>query len=235
MPSIRPALLLALFALSLPALVFGGPELKTGPTNRGVVTYEPYQVFPENRPDNAVYLNNRMVLSAAGEAIVYLMPLPKEGRFAYLSQNAQGETNLHVFLPPTDPAPRIHKVADGVFYVVMVMEGIVYKKLFRVLQGNTVVDLLPSSKTADGATVGETGVLFYHVASVVRANSDGNPNTRFALRLHLVLFEEERLRNLDYPILNTLPSLKVRWLDPTSVEYEMADGRTETISIAQFQ
>ncbi|MEE8395009.1 MAG: hypothetical protein V3S29_03070 [bacterium] len=231
-PFLVPCLLLGAVA---PGAALAGPERATDASHRGVVSFEPYQVFPENRPNNAVYLNNRMVLSLPGETVVFVKPLAKEGRFAYLTINEFAETNLRVFLPPTDPAPRIRQVAPPLYHVVMVMDGVVYKKMYRILQGNTILDLLPTSKTADGAAVGETGVLFYHVSSVSRDAEGEDPALQFGLRIHLVLFEEERLRTLDYSVINTLPSLLLSWLDEASVQYQLADGRMETLSIAQFQ
>ncbi|MCZ6728306.1 MAG: hypothetical protein O7C61_01225, partial [SAR324 cluster bacterium] len=118
---------------------------------------------------------------------------------------------------------------------VIVMEEIVYKKICRIVQDDTIEDLLPRSKTADGVTAGEPGVLFYHVASANTVEQDGRTIYQFSLRLHLLLFNEERLRNLDYPIVNTLPRVKLSWKDDTSVEYQLADGTVEALSLAQFQ
>ncbi|MCZ6473970.1 MAG: hypothetical protein O6934_11070 [SAR324 cluster bacterium] len=180
-------------------------------------------------------MNNRMVVSLKEQTIISIKPLPVEGRFVYLSRNVFGNLNLGIYLPATDPAPRVRKIAEGVFYTVIVIEEIVYKKIYRIVQDDTIVDLLPRSKTADGVTVGETGVLFYHVSSANTVEQDGRTIYQFSLRLHLLLFNEERLRNLDYPIVNTLPRVKLSWKDDTSVEYQLADGTVEALSLAQFQ
>ena len=73
------------------------------------------------------------------------------------------------------------------------------------------MDVLPRSKTADGMTPGEFGLLFYHVSGAETSEQDGQTIYQFNLKLHLLMYEEERLRNLDYPVTNTLPRLKLAW------------------------
>lgn len=217
------------------APLWASPEMSSDSDHKGIVSFGAYQVFPENRVDNAVYLNNRMVLSLPGQSIRYLLPLIKEGRFAYLATSETGERELGIYLPPTDPSPRVKGVAPGIYHAVIVMDGVVYKKIYRVLQNSVIVDLLPASKTADGLAVSSNGVLFFHVASASSSKVNGKRVSEFALRLHLVLFEEERLRHLDYPIINALPQLVLGWEDETTIKYTLSDGRTDTLSIAQFQ
>jgi len=211
-----------------------GREFPSDSEHRGIVKYDPYEVFPENRLGNAVYQNGQLLISEPNKAITHILPLPNEGRFLYVSQDETGKLEVGLKMLDTDLKPRITEVAPGIFYAVFVTEGIVYKKIYRVIQNNSVVDLLPSSKTADGVTPGKVGVLFFHVASMNRPTTEGG-QTEFALRLHLVLFEEERLRHLDYPVTNTLPNLKLSWIDETSASFTLADGREEVLSIAQFQ
>ena len=55
------------------------------------------------------------------------------------------------------------------------------------------------------------------------------------LGLHLVLFEEDGPRHLNYAVHNTLPKLALRWLDAARIEFRLANGNTEVLSVAQFQ
>ena len=227
--------LLMSLLLSMASTAMAGREFPSDSDHKGIIKFDAYEVFPENREGNAVYQDQKIILSEPGKTITHVLPLPEEGRFLYVTRDETGKMNLGVKLKDTDLKPRITEFGHNVFFVVMVMNEVVYKKVYRVVQNNTVQDLLPSSKTADGVTAGKVGVLFYHVASINREGSTGSGTTDFNLRLHLVLFEEERLRHLDYPIINTLPSLKLDWEDETSASYTLADGRQETLSIAQFQ
>ena len=210
-------------------------ELPSDSDHRGIVSFGAFEVFPENRVNNAIYQEGRLLLTVPGQVIKHILPLAEEGRFAYLTQDEAGQSNIGIHMKPDDPKPKIKIIAPGIFFVVNVMEGVVYKKMYRVVQNDTIVDLLQGSKTADGAVAGKNGVMFYHVAGINRSEADGKPLTEFKLRLHLLLYDDERLRHLDYPLVNTLPSLKLAWENETSITYGLADGRMETLSIAQFQ
>ena len=79
---------------------YGAQELRGDAVHRGVVDFAPYQIFPENRPDNAVYFENRLIFTVPNETILQLLPLPKEGRFAYAAAAADGTTRVGLFLQP---------------------------------------------------------------------------------------------------------------------------------------
>jgi len=230
-------LLIALVAggLLAPLPVAAAKRFPAGPQHKGMVTTGTVTVFPENRPGNAVYLNNRMILSVPQQTITSVTPLPQEGRFVYLARDEEGQVRLHLYLLPIDPSPRITAVAPDYYHVVMVIGGVVYKKFYRVVQKSTVVDLLPQSKTADGMAVGAPGIVFYHVANVRDRPGDGPPTKEFGLVLHLMLFEEDAPRSLNYAIYNTLPRLELRWLDAARIEFRLANGSTEVLSVSQFQ
>ncbi len=156
-------------------------EFPGDPEHRGMVTIGDYQIFPENRPSNAVYQDNKLVFGVPGETLVQIIPLPLAGRFIYLTRDADGIARLGARLAKSEPEPRITAIGEAFYHAVMVMDGVVYKKLYRIQNDLSVVDLLTSSKTADGMTLGPGGVLFYHVASAQRTD-DGN--TVFGLRQH---------------------------------------------------
>ena len=233
---LHPSWLLGLMLVSFSATpVLAQRELPSDSDHKGIVAFGAYEVFPENRVSNGIYLERKLLVTQAGKAITHVLPLPEDGRFLFVTRDEAGKIELGVKLKESDPTPRVNEMGNNVFYVVMVMNEVVYKKVYRVLQNNTVMDLLPGSKTADGVTTGKAGLFFYHVSSIIRGGSTGNGQDEFNLRLHLMLYEEERLRHLDYPIINTLPNLKVAWADETSAKVTLADGREETLSIAQFQ
>lgn len=226
--AIGAALLVGLWGMSAQA----AQEFPGDPEHRGVVTVGDYQIFPENRPSNAVYLDNRLAFSVAGETLVQIIPLPQPGRFIYLTKDSDGNARLGAKLSKAEPEPRITAIGESFYHAVMVIDGVVYKKLYRIQNDLSVVDLLPSSKTADGMTLGPGGVLFYHVASAQRTD-DGN--TVFGLRLHLAPSDDEPTRHLAYPILNTLPRLELDWTDANRIRYRLADDREGALSVSQFQ
>lgn len=207
-------------------------QYPSGPQHRGVITIDGYQIFPENRLGNAVYSDQALVFTLEERAIVDVLPLQREGRFAYLARDADDNLELGVrVLEDLDEPPRIEQVTEDFYHAVMVLDGVVVKKLYRVVQ-NRILDQLPESRTADGATPGPGGVLFYHVATA-EENADGE--TVFGMALHLATHDDERVRDLDYLIMNTLPRLEMSWVDANRFSYELADGREELLSVSQFQ
>ena len=211
-------------------------EYPSNPSHRGVVAIDAYEIFPENRPGNGVYLQKKLVLTLAGETIRHVVPLPKPGRFAYLAADGAGKTRVGLFVQAQDKLAKVTEVAPGFFHAVVTLDGVVYKKILRALDGKTVVDLLTASKTADGAVAGPRGVAFYHVSSTVDAETVTSAGEKqFGLQLHVALFDEDQVRHYSFSILNTLPQLNLVWNDAEHITYTLADGRSEVLSLSQFQ
>jgi len=209
-------------------------QFPSSPNHRGVAPFDPYLVFPENRSGNGVYLDNTLVFESKDQTIVDVLPLPVVGRFAYFALDAQGQGALSVFVRPKDGKARITPITTNFYQLVVALDGVVYKKIYRIIDHN-ILDLLPSSKTADGPVAGPAGVVFYHVATTVRDEENGQTKRGFGLKLHLALFQDERTRHLDALIPNDLPDLKITWLDEGHLQITHADGRTEELSVSQFQ
>jgi len=211
-------------------------EFPSNPTHRGVIAVDVYQIFPENRPGNGVYIQNKLLLTLQNETIRHVLPLPKAGRFAYLAADAQGKARIGVFVQPQDKQIRLTDVGDGFFHTIVTIDGVVYKKLLRALEGRAIADLLPASKTADGPVAGERGVVFYHVSAAVEPDpSAGNPEKQFGMQLHLALYDEDQVRHYEFQIFSRLPQLTLTWNDAEHMSYKLEDGRSEVLSLSQFQ
>jgi len=211
-------------------------EYPSNPTHRGVVDVDVYQVFPENRAGNGVYYQGRLMVSLPPETIRHVMPLPKPGRFAYLAVDAEGKGRIGLLLQPQDKQIRLNAVGNGFYHAIMTIDGVVYKKLYRMVEGRTVVDLLSSSKTADGPTPGERGLAFYHVSAALESDpTAGNLEKQFGMQIHVALYDEEQVRHYEFPVYNRLPQLTLSWTDPEHITYRLDDGRSEILSLSQFQ
>ena len=216
------------------AAAVAAEQFPSSPNHRGVAPFDPYLIFPENRPGNGVYLDNTLVFEAREQTLVDVLPLPVVGRFAYFALDGQGNGALNVFVRTKDGKPRITEITQDFYQIVVVLDGVVYKKIYRIIDHN-ILDLLPSSKTADGPVAGPAGVVFYHVATTVRDEQAGQTKRGFGLKLHLALFQDERTRHLDALITNDLPDLKISWVDDAHLRVTHSDGRTEELSVSQFQ
>lgn len=232
-----PGVLLPAAMLLWPPLpAWSVQEYPSNSEHRGVVVQDMYQIFPENRPGNAVYYDKRLIFSLADRSIRHIAPLPREGRFAYLAVDSEGRPEVGIYVQHQDHLARLVEIGAGYYFAVVTLDGVIYKKMYRVIEGERIEDLLSESKTADGAVNGAKGVVFYHVATVVeREGEGGDTYTEFGIRVHLSLRGEERLRHLDYPIFNTLPKLTLSWSEDNQITYTLADGRREVLSLSQFQ
>lgn len=216
------------------AQAVGAEQFSAGPKNRGITQIGPYQVFPENRPNNGVYLENKLVFTAPGYTILDVTPLGPPGRVIYFALDEAGNAILDAHVSRGDQKIKITEVSTGFYHVILQINGVVYKKLYRIID-EKILDLLRGSKTVDGVVTGPAGVLFYHVASRIVEQDNGKNKATFALRVHLARFDDERTRHLNYSIMNPIPSLKPVWVDATMIKVMLAQGKSETLSISQFQ
>lgn len=223
------ALAVAAIVLLLSTLA-SAQSLPTGPGHRGVVAVGAYQIFPENRQGNGVYGDNVLLLSLPGQVIQDVISLQAKNKFIYLARQGDQRT-VAVRNGGSDPTPRISEVSPGYFFIVTVLDGVAYKKLVRVASGN-LVDQLPASKTADGITVGQMGILFFHIGKM-EPQPDGK--SAYTLGIHFASFADNKVRHLGENILNAQPTLALKWLDDTRFEYKLADGTTRSLSISDLK
>jgi len=227
--SVRSVVLLLAFVL--PAISAARAEnFPAGPNHRGIVNVGSFQVFPENRPGNAVYGENVLLLTLPGQIIQDIVALPAKNKFIYLAR--QGETRtVAVRNGANDPQPHITEVSPGYYFVVTVMDGVAYKKLLRVSSGH-LVDLLPLSKTADGVNVGPKGIVFFHIG---KAEDHPDAKSTYAIGVHFASFDDGKVRHLGETVENTVPALVFKWLDDTHFEFKLADGSSRTLSITDLK
>lgn len=213
----------------------GAQPLSTGPTHKGIVSAGPYQIFPENRPGNGVYLDGTLLLALPGQTILSVAQIGPGGRFFYVARGAEGKRAVGVNVLPGDAQPRVSEPAPGYRYVVSGFEGQGYKKFLRVTE-TVVTDLLPMSHTADGLTKGPQGILFFHVGSTAGSiPSEAMPAGQYGIRLHWLNLTAGNVKHLGRPIYNGLPTLKLEWLDDGRVQYTLSDGKRETLSTGDFK
>jgi hypothetical protein len=232
-----------LVRLLLAVLIAGGgwagrieaQPLGTGGTHKGVVPAGPYQIFPENRLGNGVYMDGTLLLSVPAQTILSAAQIAPGGRFIYVARGTDGKRLIGFNTLPGDTAPRITEPAKGFQYVVSGFDGQGYKKFFRVTD-TSVADLLPTSRTADGLTSGPQGILFFHVGSTAgAAPGESVPPGAYGIRLHWLNVETGSVKHLGRSIFNGAPTIKLAWLDDGRIQYTLNDGKTETLSTADFR
>ncbi len=213
--------------------------VQTGASHRGIVAAGPYQIFPENRFSNGVYLDGTLLVSLPGQTILSVAEIAARGRLVYLARGSDGKRTVGVHTLPGDGSPRITELAKGYSYVVAGFDGQGYKKFFRVTD-SAITDLLHGSRTADGLTVGPKGILFFHVASSPssappKPGDPPPPAEAYGIRLHWLDLEKGVVHHLGRPIYNGLPTLKLVWLDDVRFQFTLTDGKTESLSVTDFK
>lgn len=236
--SVCTVLLAGLWGALVTGRAGAAESVQTGASHRGVVPSGPYQIFPENRFSNAVYLDGILLFSLPGQTILSAAQIAPGGRLIYLARGPDGKRAIGVHTKDNEAPPRLSEPAKGYQYVIAGFDGQGFKKLFRVTD-TAITDLMPASRTADGLTPGAKGILFFHVAS-----SPGSPaptvgelpppNT-FGIRLHWLNLATGAVKHLGRPIYNQLPGLKLSWIDDDKFEYTLNDGHSETLTVADFK
>ena len=225
--------------IGLAASGLGSPvraqPLGTGASHKGVVESGPYQIFPENRPGNAVYLDGTLLLQLPGTTILSAAQIAPGGRFIYVARSGEGKRIVGFNTLPGDAQPRVTEPVKGYQYVISGFDGQGYKKFFRVTD-TAAVDLLPTSRTADGLTVGPQGVLFFHVGSTAtNAPGETTPPGSYGIRLHLLIPATGSVKHLGRSIFNTAPTIKLAWLEDGRIQYTLSDGKSETLAVSDFK
>ena len=209
--------------------------LSTGPLHKGIVSAGPFQIVPENRPGNGVYLDGALLLALPGETILSVVQIGPGGRFYYVARGADGKRVVGVNVLPGDAQPRVSEPAPGYRYIVSGFEGQGYKKFLRVTDA-AVTDLLPMSRTADGLTKGPQGILFFHVGSnAASMPGETAPAGQYGIRLHWLNPAAATVKHLGRPIYNAMPTIKLQWLDDGRIQYTLSDGKSETLTTGDFK
>lgn len=226
-------------AVALPVIVLGvhalgAEQFAASPQHRGIQDRGQFQVFPENRRDNAVYFRGRLVFTLPGKTIVDVAPISRTSRFVYISRDGETRSTLIAKLAAGDKLIRITEITEGIFHLRALIGGVAYKKLFRV-SGGSILDALPASKTAEGPAASPEGVVFYHVASVARDETDVEADPVFTLRLHFLPAGGDTVRHLPDPILSAGSRGRLRWLSKTRIRFSYGDGKRTTFNTARFK
>ncbi len=205
----------------------------TGPKHRGVRHYGVYQVFPENRAENGLYVKNTLlVVAPPQQTLTAAYPFTEKGDVAYLTQSRTQARTLKIHLAENNRLAQLKQLASNVYYVVMVLDGVVYKKMLRT-SSQRIEDFLPRVKRAHAPIAGEAGVVFYHI-NAYDAKTDDSP-ALYGMRLHFVAFDGSPLRHFPHTIKAPSAALNLRWTTPTKLRVQSKGRPPQTIATSSFQ
>ena len=205
--------------------------------HRGVIDLSPYQIFPENRMGNGIYLENKLLDSHSQRVILKIVNIKSTESHVYLFRDQNGVLGLNIVKAEADRDARFWQIDPEFYQYSNNITGL--KRIFRIFQNN-IQPILPYLRTGSGVTSAATHVIFYHIADskeVIRLNASGQEiKTRlYTFRLHVInrkLGDSKSIENLLIQDVNYL--LKLVWEDENSVSYKLSNGEKYTVDLLKY-
>ena len=220
------ALVLFLACSSLPLLA--QDFLDADKTHRGVVSVgKNYQIFPENRIGNSVYLKNKWLFSTTD----------------LIMQDAISALDGHVYHAKNKAGKDVLGYAGGnekdefiqLFSGYYLLKSKPYRrKIYRLDPNGKIQDLLPRSKTATGMLSNGAGkAIFYHISKNIKETDDaGNEVMYHIFKLHLVDDKLVEIKTLEKSVKDYRWKLKLKWKNKDTLLLEKSDGSKEKIPLS---
>ena len=214
--------------------LFGYEQYSLDEKHRGILSLGKFQIFPENRIGNALYLEHQQLISFPDRVIFIAREVQGTDLVAYLYRNNSNEVLLDIY-DPSDSI--IFKQIDPELYEIWIPQ-LRARRLFRIYQ-NDIVPLLPKAKTATGLTPSSSHAAFYHISAsekVLSEENEGPSNQRiYTFRIHIVNRQKAGYRTIPrFRIRNTAPSLKMEWLNQTTLQYQLSNGTIGSINVQEW-
>ena len=206
-------------------------------THRGVIDLLPYQIFPENRMGNGIYLEKKLLDSHSQRVILKIVSIKGTESHVYLFRDQNGALGLNIVKAEADRDARFWKIDQDFYQYSNNITGL--KRIFRIFNHN-IQPILPYLRTGAGVTTSATHAIFYHIADskdVIRLNASGEEiKTRlYTFRLHVInrkLDDSKHIVNLLIEDVNY--RLKLVWEDENSVSYKLSNGEKYTVDLMKY-
>ena len=184
-----------------------------------------FQVFPEGKLGNTLYKEGKKIISRKDLILRAVTDAP-EG-FVYYGTNEAGENILGYVGSNTT----VFSALEGGYYELSAESG--KRKLYRLMAGNKIQNLLPTSNTATGLVYNQVDkAAFYHITKgeTVEAE-DGKLRYQYTFRLHVVRNNEPGIIHLPETVSDFKPKLKLNWIDQNTLQLTLSNNQKETIII----
>ena len=223
--------------LLLPHEVWAVETFSRDSEHRGIVDLAPYQIYPENRMGNGIYLDNKLLDSHPQRVILNITSIKNTKSYVYLFLAQNGVLGLDIVKNDADGDARFWRI-DPEFYQYTNRDfGI--QRVFRIFQ-NKVVPLLAHLRTGAGVATSTNHAIFYHITGskdITRTNSSGLEFTQkvYTFRLHLINRNFEKIQSLlNLPVQDISYRLKLKWVNEYSISYKLSNGKKETVDLRKY-
>jgi len=206
-------------------------------THRGVIDLSPYQIFPENRMGNGIYLEKKLLDSHSQRVILKIVNIKNTESHVYLFRDQNGVLGLNIVKAEADRDARFWRIDPEFYQYSNNTTGL--KRIFRIFNNN-IQPILPYLRTGGGVTTSPTHAIFYHISDskdVIRLNSGGQEiKTRlYTFKLHVInrnLIVSKHIVNL--PIQDVNYRLNLVWEDKSTVSYKLSNGQKHTVDLLKY-
>tara|TARA_B100000945_G_scaffold273077_1_gene235829 strand:- start:688 stop:1425 length:738 start_codon:yes stop_codon:yes gene_type:complete len=208
-----------------------------GPDHRGVIEFVPYQIYPENRIGNGIYLEKKLLDSHPKRVIINIVNVKNTDNHVYLYRSLNGVLGLDIVKNNTGDDVRFWQVDPEFYQYSNRTSGT--RRVFRIYE-EKIIPLLPNLRTGSGVTVSKTHAVFYHISnskniSSVNQNGQETTNRVYTFRLHVIKRDFREVVTLyELPIKDANYLLKLFWENEHSVSYKLSNGKKHTIDLRKY-
>jgi hypothetical protein len=223
-----------LLLLLLPQIVTAVETFSRDSEHRGIVELTLYQIYPENRMGNGIYLDKKLLDSHPQRVIINIYSIKNTKSYVYLFRTQNGAMGLDIVKNETDGDARFWKVDPEFYQYTNLTLGI--QRVFRIFQ-DKMIPLLTHLRTGTGVATSTNHAIFYHITDskdITRTNSSGQEITQrvYTFRLHLINRNYEKFQSLlNIKVMDVSHRLKLKWVNEYSVSYKLSNGKKETVDL----
>ncbi len=207
------------------------------PDHRGVIEFAPFQIYPENRVGNGIYLEKKLLDSHPQRVILNIVNIKDTDNHVYLYRGLNRVLGLDIVKNDTGEDVRFWQVDQEFYQYSDRTSGT--RKVFRIFQ-DQIVPLLPHLRTGTGVATSPTHAVFYHISNsknITSVNQNGQETASrvYTFRLHVIKRDLEGAVSLyDLPIQDANYLLKLVWENEYSVSYKLSNGKKHTIDLRKY-
>ena len=205
--------------------------------HRGVIEFAPYQIFPENRIGNGIYLEKKLLDSHPQRVILNIVNIKDTDNHVYIYRGFNGLLGLDIVKNNTREDVRFWQVDPEFYQYSNRTSGT--RRVFRIFE-DKIIPLLPNLRTGSGVTPSKTHAAFYHISNsknVTSVNQNGQKTTNrvYTFRLHVIKRDlKDAVSLYDLPIKDANYLLKLVWENEHSVSYKLSNGKKYIIDIRKY-
>ena len=223
-----------LVLLFLPQVVKAVKTFSRDSEHRGILDLRPYQIYPENRIGNGIYLDKKLLDTHPQRAILNITSIKNTKSHIYLFRDQNGVLGLGIVKNEADGDARFWKVDPEFYQYTNSSFGI--QRVFRIYQ-EKIVPLLTNIRTGSGVVTSANHAILYHITDskdITRTTSSGQEITQrvYNFRLHLINRNFKKIQSLfNLQVQDVSYRLKLKWVNEYSVSYKLSNGKEETVDL----